>query len=122
MVVGVLICSAIYHVFSRICNGSPSFYTFHFHSAKAEPANPRIKEMSIEIKRLVDEHKRDKWRSHLEKCSFAQANHKKTIEHSEQNKPPSKTLTFQMIGNVRTSSTVNSHHTPLIRTSLRETL
>lgn len=35
-----------------------------------DPSNPRIPEMSFEIKKMVNEHKRNQWRSHLEKCSF----------------------------------------------------
>lgn len=37
---------------------------------KSNPSNPRIKEMNNQIRRLVTEHIRKKWRDHLDESSF----------------------------------------------------
>lgn len=39
---------------------------------ETEKDNPNIKQLSHEIKRQVNEHNKNKWRSNLEKCSFSQ--------------------------------------------------
>lgn len=38
---------------------------------ETQPGDPRIKILSDEIRHLVNEHKREKWKAHLEKSSFA---------------------------------------------------
>ena len=38
----------------------------------SNPEDPQIKELSDEIKKLVDQHTKKRWRGYLDKCSFHQ--------------------------------------------------
>ena len=85
------------------------------------PAAPQINEMNKKIRDLVEEHRREKWTEHLEKCDLSSGvkrlwNTIKTLSGNVK-KTGSQAITFEkpVYDPKEIANKFNQHYTPLIR-------